>query len=233
MSRTFLGRRPRRLLRDITIAVGLVLLDPNILFFTTGSGLLLLGAALHFWSKGCLTRNWPLTTCGPYWLVRHPFYLANFVVDEGICVLSGNLWLVVLYTVGFLLVYIPTIRKEEAFLASAHADAYLTYSRRVPALIPYRLHKVFGTQGFAWANIRREQEISRLLRILAIPSYFVTVGAAFHEFPATHRTRIAVLCVSLCLALVLNVTSAMLRRRHHEMLFSNSARRKTHGVLRP
>ncbi|MGB2988255.1 MAG: isoprenylcysteine carboxylmethyltransferase family protein [Phycisphaerae bacterium] len=179
---------------------------------TIGSGVFLVGLALHFWSKGCLVRTWTVTTWGPYKLVRHPFYLANFLIDEGICLISGNLWLAALYVVAFLFVYLPTIRKEERHLTRLHGDAFTSYARAVPALVPYRLHVIFGPPRLSWANIKRERETSRLLRILAIPWYFIIASTLFHETPYNHTGRAVLLCTAMSLALVLNVSSVMLRR---------------------
>lgn len=207
-----LTSQPRGLLRDATIVLGLIFLDPNVRFMAVGGTVFLIGLALHFWSKGCLIRNSLVTICGPYRLVRHPFYLANLLIDEGICVISGNLWLVALYVVAFLFVYLPTIQKEEQYLIGARGDAYVSYARRVPALVPYRIHAVFGPLDFAWANAMREKEVSRLLRILAIPTYFVMVAALFHGTPRDDTDRVAALCVSAALALLLNTSSAVVRR---------------------
>ena len=206
-----LTSKPRGLLRDATIVAGLVLLDPSVRFMVVGAGVFLVGTALHFWSKGCLVRNWVVTACGPYRLVRHPFYLANFFIDEGICVISGNLWLVALYVVAFLIVYLPTIRKEELYLIRAHGDTYTSYARGVPALLPYRVHAIFGPLDFAWDNITREKEASRVLRIVASPTYFVIVGALFHGTPHNDTDRVVVLCLSAALALLLTASSTVVR----------------------
>ena len=207
-----LTSKPRGFLRDVTLIFGLVFMTPDGALMALGCGVFLVGVALHFWSKGCLVRTWTVTTCGPYRVVRHPFYLANFLIDEGICLFSGNLWLVVLYVVVFLLVYLPTIRREERHLTSVHGDVYSSYVRAVPALLPYRLHAILGPLGLTWANIMREKEMSRLLRILAIPSYFVIVAALFHETPANHVERAVLLYAAIGIALLLNVSSVILLR---------------------
>jgi len=207
-----LASKPRGLLRDAAIVAGLILLDPSVRFMAAGAGIFLVGTALHFWSKACLVRNWTVTVCGPYRIVRHPFYLANFLIDEGICVISGNLWLIGLYVVAFLFVYLPTIRKEEQYLIGAHGDTYTSYARKVPALLPYRIHAILGPLDFAWDNVVREREVSRVLRILAIPSYFVIVGALFYGTPHEDTDRAVVLCFSAALALVMNAGSIVMRK---------------------
>lgn len=207
-----LSSKPRGLLRDGTVVAGLILHDPNIRFIVVGTGIIVVGLALHFWSKGYLIRNWAVTTSGPYQLVRHPFYHTDFIIDEGVCVISGNLWLVGLYVIAFLFVYVPTIRKEERSLINAHGGLYRSYAEKVPALLPYRIHAIFGPLDFAWANVLREREVSRVLRILAIPSYFAAAGALFHGTPHDDTDWVVVLCVSTALALLLNAGSRVVHR---------------------
>jgi hypothetical protein len=146
--------------------------------------------------------------------VRHPFYLACFVIDMGICCMSGQPWLGALYVVAFPLVYLPTIRKEEHELTAMHGAAYSMYVKAVPAkLVPYRLRAIIGPLDFALANLIREKEFGRALRILAIPSYFVIVGAIFHaNFIGRESNRILALVLSIAWAISLNVSAAVLRR---------------------
>ena len=112
MTLRHLTSKPRGLLRDATIVAGLIFLEPNVRFMAVGRAVFLIGFALHFWSKGCLVRNRVVTTCGPYGLIRHPFYLADFLIDEGVYVISGNLWIIALYVVAFSSVYLPGSNSE-------------------------------------------------------------------------------------------------------------------------
>ncbi len=208
-----LTSKPRGLIRDAAILLALIFFAPDVRMMTIGAALFLLGTALHLWSKGCLVRNWTVTTTGPYNLVRHPFYLANLLIDEAICIISGTVWLPVVCFFVFLFVYMRTIRKEEEYLKGVHGDAYAEYARKVPALVPYRLHALASPSGFAWDNLQREGELWRLFRILAIPLYFVVVGALFHGIPANEEARPFVLAGSAAAVVLLNVVSVTLRRR--------------------
>ena len=55
-----------------------------------GIPLIVLGTAGDFWAKGCLRQNRVVATIGPYRFVRHPFYLANALIDAGLAVMSGG-----------------------------------------------------------------------------------------------------------------------------------------------
>ena len=121
---------PRGFLRDAVNVVGLIVAGFAVEWFAFGIGLFVVGACLHFWSKGVLVRNWTVTMGGPYRVVRHPFYLANFIIDTGICLLSGSLILTLLYLPAYLLTYIPTIRREEKFLVDSYGGGYIWTTRK-------------------------------------------------------------------------------------------------------
>src|SRR5258708_54701 len=95
-----------------------------------GMPLLLLGVSLHTWAKGCLRQNRFVATIGPYRFVRHPFYLANALIDTGLVTMSGLLahsacWpLAIVLPVWWLAIYIPVIRGEERYLAEKFPDEY-------------------------------------------------------------------------------------------------------------
>ncbi len=104
----------------------------------TGFALLVIGSLIHVLSKGILVRNTVLCDKGIYGFVRHPYYLANYLIDSGFCVLSGNAYLLLIYPFLFFWAYGPTLRKEEALLGSLHEAAFASHSARVPQVFPDR-----------------------------------------------------------------------------------------------
>ena len=87
----------------------------------------ILGVWLHTWAKGCLRQNRVVATIGPYRFVRHPFYLANALIDAGLVVMAGWWPLAVVLPLWWLAIYIPVIRGEERYLSGE-------LSRRVSGL---------------------------------------------------------------------------------------------------
>jgi hypothetical protein len=161
-----------------------------------GTPLLLLGILLHVWSKGCLEQDRTVTQSGPYRFVRHPFYLANALIDTGVVVMSGWWVLMVLFPLWWLVVYIRVMRSEERYLMSLYPEAYGAYRKRVPMLIPYRRPLPSNGGGFSWTNhnIAHGREVSRSLRILAYPVLFLAAHlmwphplVSFAGFQATVR----------------------------------------------
>jgi protein-S-isoprenylcysteine O-methyltransferase Ste14 len=149
---------------------------------------LLLGVWLHIWAKGCLRQNRVLATTGPYRFVRHPFYLANALIDAGLVIMAGWWPLAVLLPVWWLAIYLPVIRREERFLADNFPSEYPAYKGRVPCLIPWRRplsRPASGSaaDGFRWSNpnIAGGEELPRAVRILAYPLLFFAAQGLCHS----------------------------------------------------
>ena len=107
----------------------------------------ILGLTFTWWARIHLGRLWSsnvarkadhhVVDTGPYGLVRHPIYTGIIVASVATAVMRGTLeaWLgVVVMTLGW---YIKA-RMEEGFLREQlGVDAYVSYARRVPMLVPF------------------------------------------------------------------------------------------------
>lgn len=161
----------RAWLRRFTVLLVLLFGVPNLTSLLVGFGLIAVGMLLHIWSIGCLVRNKELTTWGPYRFVRHPFYLANFFIDMGICAVGGNPYIFVIYLILFYFIYYRRMRKEEAHLTGLFPTDYPEYTRHVPRFIPL-IFKSFPRKekGFSWTVlISAGNEITRVLRLFIYP----------------------------------------------------------------
>ena len=117
--------------------------------------LVLAGLLFTWWARIYLGRLWSsnvarkadhhVVDTGPYGIVRHPIYTGIIVASIATAVIRGTLaaWLGVgLMTLGW---YIKA-RMEEGFLREElGAEAYGSYARRVPMLVPFsRRDQVVG-----------------------------------------------------------------------------------------
>jgi hypothetical protein len=174
----------RRNLRKGLLAVGCVLGAPSTSSLVVGAALIALGGALHLWSKGCLEQNRRLITAGPYRYVRNPFYLANALIDAGLCVVIGVVWIGVVFAVLWVLAYRDTIDGEERKLAELFPDVYPRYVAAIPRLVPngsaWPRPEVTGR--FSWNNdgLARGQEYARLVGIALGPAV-VVAGAVLRQ----------------------------------------------------
>ncbi|MEM9175794.1 MAG: isoprenylcysteine carboxylmethyltransferase family protein [Myxococcota bacterium] len=164
----------RRNLRKGLLAAGCVLGTPSAAGLVLGGLPILLGGALHLWSKGCLEQNRRLITAGPYRFVRNPFYLANALIDAGLCLVIGVPWIGLVFGLLWFLAYRDTIEGEERTLTRLFPEAYPRYRAVVPRLFPngrtWPRQDVTGR--FTWDNdgLARGQEYARLLGIALGPA---------------------------------------------------------------
>jgi hypothetical protein len=139
--------------------------------------LLIAGCFFHYMTKGVLIRNVVLCQGGTYSIVRHPYYMANYLIDSSFCLMSGNVYLLLVYPFLFYWSYGPTIRKEETTLARLHSSEFLRYSLDVPQIFPdaYSIRSVKEiAQGFSTKRITRN-EISRFMRFWATACFILFI----------------------------------------------------------
>jgi len=126
-------------LRDLIIilAVGSAFLFPvHYSLIIASLVLMAIGTTLHVVTEATLVRNRVLCTEGVYRICRHPYYLSNFVVDMSLCLLSGNIYLVMIYPFLFFWAYGPTLKFEEGKLADIHGEMVHEYLLKTPQIFP-------------------------------------------------------------------------------------------------
>lgn len=105
-----------------------------------GVGLLMIGAAIvgRAWCSLYIggRKTHELVQDGPYALTRNPLYVFSFIGAFGVGAQTGSLTLAIVFTVAAVAVFLPVIRREEAFLASAFPDRFPAYVQRTPRLVP-------------------------------------------------------------------------------------------------
>ncbi|MHB8216154.1 MAG: methyltransferase family protein [Candidatus Sulfotelmatobacter sp.] len=94
------------------------------------AGLLIRGLA-----SGHVRKNEALAVSGPYAYTRNPLYLGSLVMGLGFAVAARSWWVGVVLVLMFVVVYLPVIRDEEAFLRGKFPE-FEEYARRVPRMLP-------------------------------------------------------------------------------------------------
>ncbi len=105
----------------------------------TGLLLVVIGVGLRSWAAGIICKCDSLATAGPYCLTRHPLYVGSLLMAIGFCVIIGdsmNIWIVL--GIAFM-IYFPTVRKEELFLAQKFAEEWDKYIQQTARFFPKRL----------------------------------------------------------------------------------------------
>lgn len=147
-----------------------------------------------------------LNTTGPYSVVRHPLYLANFLIGLGLSLFARAWFLPVIVALATLLYYERIAAREEAFLEARFGDAFRRWAARVPAVIPRPLGWQPPALPFAWSRaLSREFYVLAEVPVaffvldviedwsvtgaIAIDPLWATVGAAGALFFAVMWTR--------------------------------------------
>jgi hypothetical protein len=97
--------------------------------------LVLPGLWLRGYAGGYVKKNSELTITGPYAHVRNPLYLGSILIAAGFAVALMSLPFAIVLLAFFLLIYVPVIASEEAFLRDTFLE-FEWYCARVPRLIP-------------------------------------------------------------------------------------------------
>lgn len=210
----------RRSLRKALVAIGCLVGAVELPGLIAGALLLAAGSALHLWSKGCLEQNQRLVTSGPYRFSRNPFYLANLLIDLGICCVIGRIWIAVPFLVLWWLAYRETIRLEEVRLAALFPAEFERYAAAVPRLIPTgrSLPREESTGGFTLANpaLAQGSEYARIVGVWLAAAAIVAsewIRARGLEVFAVENTAGLGLLALLPVAWVVKLALAELFRR--------------------
>jgi hypothetical protein len=163
-------------IRSVFLILALVLSKWNPISAGIGLGVFILGMFVHGVSKGNLVRNKQLCTNGPYKWVRHPFYVANFLIDLSLCLMAGAPWLALAYAIAFPLAYLPRIFAEEESLREHFGPAFDEYCKSTPRLLPRSIPRLIAwTKSSSYECMRLENELSRLTRLAGYPFFIAAV----------------------------------------------------------
>ena len=194
----------RRNLRKALVIVGCFVGSLSLPTFAFGLVLILIGAGLHLYAKGCLEQNRRLTTAGPYRWTRNPFYLANLLIDLGLCFVIGQLWVAWVYWPLWWISYRDTIEREEEHLQELFPSVFPSYRNQVPALFPdgRKLPDAEVTGAFTLQNeaLARGAEYARVVGILISP-WAIAAAAILRDLKLTildgHHDEQLAFCLAL------------------------------------
>src|SRR5271165_7311542 len=74
------------------------------------------GVFLRAIASGHVKKNEQLATTGPYAYCRNPLYLGSIIIAIGFTIAARDLWVAIGIVTLFVVIYVPVIRSEEAFL---------------------------------------------------------------------------------------------------------------------
>jgi len=123
-----------------------------------------------------------LNTTGTYSLVRHPLYLANYLMWLGAAAFPRVWWLPLIVSLVFWLYYERIMFAEEEFLHGKFGSAFTSWAASTPAFIPRRLRWRPPDRPFSLRPVLR-REYSGLWALVLVFTALDTARA----FAATGR----------------------------------------------
>ncbi len=162
-----IARRIRVPLGFIFAVVYFWLAQPTVSSIVLGACIACSGLLIRGLASGHVTKDEQLTTSGPYAYMRNPLYFGSTLVAAGFAVAGRSWWIVLLLVAMFALIYVPTIRSEEAFLRATFPE-FEDYSHKVPRFFP-RLTAFGNRRGaFSWGLYAKHREYNAILGTAAM-----------------------------------------------------------------
>jgi len=112
------------------------------------AGITAAGLLFTVWARRHIGRNWSgsvtiktdheLITTGPYGITRHPIYTGLLVAFAGNALVVAEVRGLIAFAIAFAALW-RKLRLEERFMREHFGQAYVEYSQKVAALVPYLL----------------------------------------------------------------------------------------------
>jgi protein-S-isoprenylcysteine O-methyltransferase Ste14 len=131
------------------------------------------GVWLRAYAAGYVRKNAELTRTGPYAYTRNPLYLGSMMIAFGFAAAAGSWVILIALAVLFAVIYLPTIRSEEAYLRE-HFAGFDEYAAKVPRLLPrltaaeFPAHENASGGRFSAMQWRHHREYNALMGAGAI-----------------------------------------------------------------
>ncbi|MBN2543778.1 hypothetical protein JXI42_13030 [bacterium] len=164
-----------------------------------------------------------LRTTGMYSHVRHPLYLANFLIGLGFCILVGSWWVYAAYLVLFAFQYRLIIEAEEHFLFEKFDAEFENWAKHVPRFFPTFADNPYKNQSEVNRSsvkkiLRREQDTASLIFV----TFFLWKIWEYLRISGYSAKKYEIITTSLVLLLVL-ATWLMLKSWKKGWLFFRKA----------
>ncbi len=104
-----------------------------------GMALVVVGQLWRTFAAGTIFKNKQLANTGAYALVRHPLYLGNLLILGGFALACGNLWMIAVLVLFWIIWYPAAVRYEDAKLEGLFGDDWREWSKGTPAVVPRSL----------------------------------------------------------------------------------------------
>lgn len=183
-------------------------------------GLALRCATVGFAPAGTSGRNTreqraeTLNTTGVYSLVRHPLYLANFLMFVGMTLMVQVWWFTGIAVLAYWLYYERIAAAEEAFLENKFGRTYRDWAEHTPAFIPRLRGFRRTTLPFSWRTVLRREYNGLFLLVAVYTLIELIVDSVAEHRLHLERNWLIFFLVGAVLFLVVNQVKRRTRLLH-------------------
>jgi protein-S-isoprenylcysteine O-methyltransferase Ste14 len=137
----FNNRKVRKTFLKLRLPIGLALFALLLPYtrqawFFPGLIVSILGELLQVWCFSTIKTHKKLTVTGPYMFVRNPMYIGRFFLILGILMMTGNGWVMGIFTLIYWFYMTNRVNREEKLLTELFGDDYRNYQKAVRPYLP-------------------------------------------------------------------------------------------------
>lgn len=114
----------------------LLINNMNPAYFWAGLAISAIGEMLQVWCFASLKKQKILAANGPYAVVRNPMYLGRYFMILGGVVLSGNVWIIAVFSIIYYFYMENRVKREEELLIGIFGESYSAYCNTTRRFIP-------------------------------------------------------------------------------------------------
>ena len=125
-------------LRRPIFLVFFIILIPQIKpsWFLSGFIMSLFGESIQLLCFASLEKNRALAVKGLYMLTRNPMYIGRFFLLLGCLLLTGNIWVILVFILLYYFYMVNRVKREERKLRILFGEAYKNYCQDVNRFVP-------------------------------------------------------------------------------------------------
>jgi hypothetical protein len=105
-------------------------------YFFYGMSISFFGEFIQVWCFSSLDKQKTIAIRGLYCITRNPMYLGRYFLILGCFVLTGNIPLIIFYTLFYYFYMVNRVKREEKTLKEIFGDDYLNYLDQVNRFFP-------------------------------------------------------------------------------------------------
>ncbi len=147
-------------------------------FFFYGLSISLFGELIQVMCFSSLDKQKTIAIRGLYAITRNPMYLGRYFIILGGIVLTGNITLIIIYTIFYYFYMVNRVKREEKTLEGIFKEDYINYCKQVNRFFPsLKINDYKTLFFFRWRLFFQNNSHWNILSVIV--TYFIIYLAIF------------------------------------------------------